>query len=217
MTLIQGNIRFLRKESGLTQRETSSRLAIPLTTYASYEYGKAEPSADVIIKICSFFKIDSTVFITTDLSNGNLINKNERQKNNTEGNLTGNPIGNLNAKNYNNPIQATIISEEHSTYEKGTRTVPKIDHIDPYAALKDVAASLRKKTKENASKSGHESVNLESSKLDLSMIPEAVVIKVLEIIAAKDEQLKSKDEMLYKLIESNILLSTSQATNSKNN
>ena len=46
-------IKQLRKEKGLKQKELADILHIPLTTFASYETGYAEPSLKRIVEIAS--------------------------------------------------------------------------------------------------------------------------------------------------------------------
>ncbi|EMK2598541.1 helix-turn-helix transcriptional regulator [Bacillus cereus] len=47
----------LRKEQGYTQSDISHRLNIARTTYANWEYGKADPDADSIMRIAELHNI----------------------------------------------------------------------------------------------------------------------------------------------------------------
>ncbi|MBJ8154333.1 helix-turn-helix transcriptional regulator [Bacillus cereus] len=47
----------LRKKQGYTQSDISHRLNIARTTYANWEYGKADPDADSIMRIAELHNI----------------------------------------------------------------------------------------------------------------------------------------------------------------
>ncbi|QKH05193.1 helix-turn-helix transcriptional regulator (plasmid) [Bacillus cereus] len=47
----------LRKKQGFTQSDISHRLNIARTTYANWEYGKADPDADSIMRIAELHNI----------------------------------------------------------------------------------------------------------------------------------------------------------------
>ena len=50
------NLKLVRKNSKLTQKEVSNMLNIPPTTYANYEQNeKSQPPVDLLIKIADFF------------------------------------------------------------------------------------------------------------------------------------------------------------------
>ena len=59
-------LKALRKDLGLTLKETSLRLGIPLTTYAGYEQGVREPSLEMLYQLCKFFDVTSKVFEDED-------------------------------------------------------------------------------------------------------------------------------------------------------
>lgn len=54
----------LRKKTGLTQEELSSKLGIARTTYSGYERGTSEPDFDTITKFSEFFKVNLNWLIT---------------------------------------------------------------------------------------------------------------------------------------------------------
>ena len=49
------NLKSLRKNLGLTQRELASKLDIPQANYGYYELGKANPPHELLIKMADFF------------------------------------------------------------------------------------------------------------------------------------------------------------------
>ena len=53
----------LRKGLGLTLKDVSQRLEIPLTTYAGYEQGVREPSLDMFYRLCKFFDVSADYLI----------------------------------------------------------------------------------------------------------------------------------------------------------
>jgi len=53
----------LRKEKGMTLKQVSAQLDMPLQTYAAYEHGTREPSIAVIITLCRFYDITSDYLI----------------------------------------------------------------------------------------------------------------------------------------------------------
>lgn len=65
---ISSNIKFLRKEAGLTQEELAQELGIIRHSIGSYEEGRAEPKNDTILAMLKFFNIPFEVFIERDLN-----------------------------------------------------------------------------------------------------------------------------------------------------
>ena len=49
------NLKSIRQSLALTQKDVSSSLSIPMTTYATYEQNKAMPSENMLIQIADFF------------------------------------------------------------------------------------------------------------------------------------------------------------------
>ena len=50
-----GNLKRLRAEHGLSQKEMAEKLDLNARTYASYERAEREPSTAIILKICQLF------------------------------------------------------------------------------------------------------------------------------------------------------------------
>lgn len=57
MNSFKENIRELRKESGLTQKQLAIKVDIPETTYQAYELGRNEPSLDTLTKLADVFEV----------------------------------------------------------------------------------------------------------------------------------------------------------------
>lgn len=68
MNYVASNLKFLRKQTGLSQDQFAVRLDLNRGNIASYEKGSAEPSIEKIVKFAAFFNIDVTSFIQKDLS-----------------------------------------------------------------------------------------------------------------------------------------------------
>ena len=49
-------IRELRKEQGISMKEAARQLNLPYTTYANYEKGAREPSAETLITLAAFYR-----------------------------------------------------------------------------------------------------------------------------------------------------------------
>lgn len=73
MSYVASNLKFLRKQTGLSQDQFAVRLDLNRGNIASYEKGSAEPSIENIIKFAAFFNMDIASFIQKDLS-GAVIN-----------------------------------------------------------------------------------------------------------------------------------------------
>lgn len=48
------NLKYFRKQKGLSQQEIADKLNMNRTTYASYEAGRNEPSITILAKFCEF-------------------------------------------------------------------------------------------------------------------------------------------------------------------
>lgn len=57
MDIFATRLKELRTEKGLTLKQLSSSLGMPLMTYANYEHGDREPSLDTIRALCRFFDV----------------------------------------------------------------------------------------------------------------------------------------------------------------
>ncbi len=63
MNKLAKRLKELRTEKGLTLKQLSSELSIPLQTYANYEHGTREPPIDLIISICFYFNVSADYLI----------------------------------------------------------------------------------------------------------------------------------------------------------
>ena len=48
----------LRKLAGYSQKEVYEHFSIPQSTFSSWEVGKSEPSGEMLIQLCEFYKCD---------------------------------------------------------------------------------------------------------------------------------------------------------------
>ena len=68
MNFFASNIKFLRKQKGLTQSELADKIGINRPKIGSYEEGRAEPKLGVIQQISHFYKVNIDDLLEKDLS-----------------------------------------------------------------------------------------------------------------------------------------------------
>src|SRR6056297_389038 len=68
--LLSENIRFLRKEAGLTQSELAERVGVNRPVIGAYEEGRAEPRIQTLKLMAHFFKVSVDDLLDKDLSTG---------------------------------------------------------------------------------------------------------------------------------------------------
>ncbi len=56
---IGNRLRDLREEEGLLQKDVAKALGISRSTYTNYEQGTREPSLDMVVKLCDFYKVSA--------------------------------------------------------------------------------------------------------------------------------------------------------------
>lgn len=52
-------LKLLRKELGISQKVVAKAIGVTLSAYSNYEQGLREPSNEILIKLCKFFKVSS--------------------------------------------------------------------------------------------------------------------------------------------------------------
>ncbi len=57
------NLRIIRKQLGLSQKEVAEHLECSPTVYSRYETGERQPSIDVLIKMSAFFGVSIDTLI----------------------------------------------------------------------------------------------------------------------------------------------------------
>lgn len=72
------NLKLLRTEKKLSQKDMSEILDMNLRTYASYERGEREPGAAVILKICQAFDVSSDVILKDNQISNKQIEENKK-------------------------------------------------------------------------------------------------------------------------------------------
>src|ERR1700759_4439867 len=68
MTKISSNIKFLRKNKGLTQQQFADQVGIKRSLVGAYEEERAEPKYDLLKKIALFFEISLDDFINETIN-----------------------------------------------------------------------------------------------------------------------------------------------------
>lgn len=66
--MIGDNIKLLRNKFSKSQDEISKELGLNRSTYSGYENAVAQPSLDIITKICDYYNISIDVLLRNDLS-----------------------------------------------------------------------------------------------------------------------------------------------------
>lgn len=126
MSLLSRNIKFLRKQKGLTQAEMHSQTGISNATWSNYELGNTEPNVDLLIIIAKFFGVTVDELIKENFEEGNLISKNKDQKKQQKGNLKGNVTGNLIDKKYQIEDRLSIVNDPGESLVR----MPKVITVD---------------------------------------------------------------------------------------
>lgn len=57
---VANNIKQIRKNNGLTQKEFSLKIGLSRNYISDLEAGKYKPSLDVVMKICNVFKVTTS-------------------------------------------------------------------------------------------------------------------------------------------------------------
>lgn len=68
---IATNIRYLRKQAGLTQEELSKKIEKTSITISDYEKGKSTPPIEVATKFCEIFNVDLNQLVTKNIEKEN--------------------------------------------------------------------------------------------------------------------------------------------------
>ena len=66
--MIGKNLKLLRKQFVKSQDEVSKALDLNRSTYSGYENAVAQPSIDIITKICDYYNIATDVLLRNDFS-----------------------------------------------------------------------------------------------------------------------------------------------------
>ena len=70
MSFLNSNIRYLRREQGLTQGDLAEKIGIKRSLVGAYEEHRAEPRIATIQKLSYFFQVPLDTLINTDLKEG---------------------------------------------------------------------------------------------------------------------------------------------------
>ncbi len=55
---IATTLKELRKKANLTQKQAYEHIGVAQSTFSSWETGKAEPSTEVLLRLCQLYKVD---------------------------------------------------------------------------------------------------------------------------------------------------------------
>ena len=71
MEILAKNLRTLRKEAKLSQTEVAEKLGLGYYTLGKWEQGRAEPSADDLVRLADFFEVSTDYLLgrTDELGN----------------------------------------------------------------------------------------------------------------------------------------------------
>lgn len=69
MNYLGQNIKYLRKQKGLTQEKMANKLGITRSLVGAYEEGRAEPRLQTLMNLARYFKISIDSLLNTDLGN----------------------------------------------------------------------------------------------------------------------------------------------------
>lgn len=96
------NLRYLRKQRNMNQREAATDIGFNQSTYNNYETGKSKPGLDDLLTIINYFDITASQLLESDLEysgqTGNLSEIAGRLKNRSLGKVNSKLSGNLNAE-----------------------------------------------------------------------------------------------------------------------
>ena len=74
------NLKYLRKEKTLTQKDLAKMLNIAVSTYSGYELETSEPSLNTLIKLANYYDVSLDYLVGREYNN-NIGYLNEEQKN----------------------------------------------------------------------------------------------------------------------------------------
>ena len=57
--MIGERLKYLREDTGLTQKEMAEKLSINYRTYSGYERDEVEPGDDFIVKLCEYYNVSA--------------------------------------------------------------------------------------------------------------------------------------------------------------
>lgn len=67
MSIFSDNIVFLRAKNNLTQHKLADDLILTRSRYISYEYEKAEPPIEVLVRISKYYNVSIDLLVTMDI------------------------------------------------------------------------------------------------------------------------------------------------------
>lgn len=73
------NLKYLRKQSHLTQEEIATKLKIKQRTYAAYENGENEPNIDFLKRLSNFYNVSIDYLVENNVDGKVVYSEEQRQ------------------------------------------------------------------------------------------------------------------------------------------
>lgn len=135
----------LRLKAGYSQKDVYEYFKIPQSTFSSWEVGKSEPSGEMLVKLCNFYKCD----MVKEFSSDNDLNYKEWE--------IIEKYRSLDYKGKNHiDYELNRESERVNELQKQSEYIKKLeslnisdDFIDPYADIPDTLEELEKQQSES--------------------------------------------------------------------
>ncbi|HHG84934.1 MAG TPA: helix-turn-helix domain-containing protein [Bacteroidetes bacterium] len=89
MSLVNSNIRYLRKQKGLTQEGLANHIKVTRSVIGAYEEGRAEPKIKTMKRMADFFKISVDALVSLDLAEAAANHIRETERASGKPDLTG--------------------------------------------------------------------------------------------------------------------------------
>ena len=61
------NLKYIRKQAGLTQKQVAAKLEVVESCYANWEQGRTEPNIEMLRRLCALFDVTLDELINGDL------------------------------------------------------------------------------------------------------------------------------------------------------
>lgn len=135
----------LRLKAGYSQKDVYEYFKIPQSTFSSWEVGKSEPSGEMLVKLCNFYKCD----MVKEFSSDNDLNYKEWE--------IIEKYRSLDYKGKNHiDYELNRESERVNELQKQSEYIKKLeslnisdDFVDPYADIPDTLEELEKQQSES--------------------------------------------------------------------
>lgn len=135
------NLKYLRKEAGLSQQQMADTLGISQQAYANYENNKREPDRQTIIKLANYFDVSTDFILDIVISEDEIMEKTTSNKQP----LLGEKLKDLRTqKGLTQDAMAALLNikrQTYSAYERGI-SFPDINALLSMANFFDVSVDF---------------------------------------------------------------------------